>query len=159
GGWTGFGQAGHVADATECLRCRAEGTGPTIDAVLAEPRLLEIDDAGIEFAQAIVAQSHPVPRSRRIALEHHVGVTDEILQDPLALGLLQVERYRELARVDLHERAAAIESVSRRRRHCVRGSLSLGASTEGTSRRTEAHAIGARLVLDLDHLGAKCCEV
>lgn len=43
------------------FRCR-----PAIDAVLAEPRLLQIDDAGVQLAQAIVAQSHQGRRQRRI---------------------------------------------------------------------------------------------
>src|SRR4029453_8569070 len=78
---------------------------------------------------------------------------DDILQDPLALGLLQVERYPELAGVDLHERAAAIEPLLGRRRDRTRGRLPFGAPTERTGGCTEAHAVGARFVFDLDHLG------
>ena len=42
-----------------------------------------------------------------------------------------------------------------RRRHRARGRLPLGAPAERTGACTEAHAVGARLVLDLDHLGAQ----
>ena len=91
----------------------------------------------VEAAHLFGAEAQPFGGPRREVLDEHIGLTDEVLEDRLALRMLEVEAQTFLAAVGPHEMA----------RHAVDSGVIAAGEVSGSGS------------FDLDHASAQVGEL
>jgi hypothetical protein len=124
-------QAGQVRKPSGHLRQLVE-IGPVAKRSGKKSLHRAIDDAWIDSASPLVAESQPIERAGGKVIEDHVGVLDQALEDRLALGLTKVEREVLLVAVIGKEGRAVVAAA--------------------------ATGVAAVRMLDLDYVGAQVGE-
>ena len=133
------GFAGDAHRAAAGLRDHVEGERFLVRAALAEALDLAVDDAGVDLLQHVVAEAEALDRAGGEVLGEHVGLLDQLLDEPHALRGLEIDRRRLLVGVeDLEiERIGILGSAAAMRRP---GSPLFGFSILTTSAPSQASA-------------------
>ena len=113
------------------LEDEVEGRAIPIGAVLAEARDGTVDDSGVSLPRFLVGQAEAREGARAVVLEHDVAPLDELEEELLALGALEVDLDAFLVAVEADE---------------VRGLAA------GQRRSPRARDVARASRLELDHL-------
>ena len=122
-------QPGDRHQAAHALRYLIEAGPQSIRTVLAEAGNAAIDDAWIDLAAGLIVDAEAVLHIGPVVLDDHVGLLDELKENPLAVIGLQIQGHRPLVTMQVLE----VEPVARPAEPLA--------------------AAGLRRFLDLDHVG------
>ena len=151
-----FRKAGDAHRPAHRLRDRLVALEPAIRAIAAEALDRRVDEARVEVAQHVPAQPEPVHRARPEIFQQHIGLLDDLLEQPLPLLGLEVERQAPLVGVEQQEKEAvgALDVGVHGSRHIAALRL-FELDHVGAEKRHDLRAGGTRLVVrHVDHANA-----
>ncbi len=109
--WIRRRHACHLGQAREGLGHGRRGQEVGVEAALAEPGLLYVDDGRIDASHALVGRTERLQSMGCEVLDHYVTDAHQIVEYLDAAFCLQVQTEASFARVDLGERAATVHAV------------------------------------------------
>ena len=116
------------------MRDRLVALEVAIGAVGAEALDRRVNEARVDFRERLIAEPEPVERARPEILQEHIGLGDDLSEQPLAVIGLQVEGQAALVGVEQQkEQAVAVLDVA----------------------HVAARDVAALRLLELDHIGAE----